>query len=52
MKDVLFALLFMALGGAIVHVSWLHAWHMYRSGKTEGQCGTIRSNHECRRAQK
>ena len=37
MWDILWALLFMALGGAIVHVSWLHAWRMYRNGKAEGQ---------------
>ena len=50
MKDVLFALIFMMLGGTIVHVSWLHAWHMYRSGKQEGQCNCARS--ENRRAPK
>ena len=52
MMDVLFALIFMALGAVISHFSWLRAWNMYRTGKTEGQCGAIRNNNECRRAQK
>ena len=50
MKDVLFALIFMALGAGITHVSWLHSWHMYRSGKQEGQCLCARG--ENRRAAK
>lgn len=25
----------MVFGGAAVHVSWLHAWRMYRAGKQE-----------------
>lgn len=37
MLDVLWALLFMTLGGLIVHVAWVHSWHMYRNGKAEGQ---------------
>lgn len=37
MWNIWWALLFMALGGLIVHIAWLHAWHMYKSGKAEGQ---------------
>ena len=25
----------MVVGGAAVHVSWLHAWRMYRAGRQE-----------------
>lgn len=37
MEDVVFALLFMALGGLMVHIAWVHSWRMYKSGKAEGQ---------------
>lgn len=37
MMDVFCALLYMALGGLIVHIAWLHSWHMYKNGKLEGQ---------------
>lgn len=35
--NILWALLFMILGGLIVHVAWVHSWHMYKNGKAEGQ---------------
>lgn len=31
------ALLFMALGGAIVEIFEIHAWRRYQQGKREGQ---------------
>ena len=37
MWEVLKYLAFMALGGFLVHISWLHAWRMYKKGKAEGQ---------------
>ena len=42
MIEVIKALGFMLLGGAAVHVSWLHAWRMYRTGKQES-CTSRRS---------
>lgn len=29
------ALIFMAVGGVLTHLSWRHAWRMYREGKKE-----------------
>lgn len=37
MMTVIQALLFMALGGALVEVFELHAWRRYQQGKREGQ---------------
>ena len=37
MWDIMWALIFMALGGLLVHFSWLHAWIMYKNGKNEGR---------------
>ena len=33
--EVLKAIGFMTLGGALVHLSWVHAWRMYRKGIQE-----------------
>lgn len=33
----------MVVGGAAVHVSWLHAWRMYRAGKQETGTAARRS---------
>lgn len=53
MWNVLYALIFMALGGLIVHVSWLHSWRMYKDGKMEGQGSALKPQHnENRRIQK
>ena len=35
--SIIQALLFMALGGAIVEVFEIHAWRRYNQGKREGQ---------------
>ena len=35
MIEVIKALGFMLLGAIAVHISWLHAWKMYREGKRE-----------------
>lgn len=43
MIEVIKALGFMLLGGAAVHVSWLHAWRMYRAGKQETGTAARRS---------
>lgn len=37
MMTVIQALLFMALGGALVEVFELHAWRRYQQGKRESQ---------------
>ena len=37
MWEVLKYLAFMALGGFLVHLAWLHSWKMYRKGKEEGR---------------
>lgn len=37
MWNIWFALLFMALGGLIVHIAWMHSWRMYKRGKEEGR---------------
>lgn len=42
MWNILIALGFMALGGLAVHVSWLHAWRMYKRGKEEGQSQNVK----------
>lgn len=34
----------MVAGGAAVHVSWLHAWRMYRAGKQEHSATARRSS--------
>ena len=36
MIEVLKAVGYAAFGGLLVHVSWLHAWNMYKRGKQEG----------------
>lgn len=35
--EVLKAIGYMALGGVLVHLSWMHAWSMYKRGKQEGR---------------
>lgn len=37
MLNIIQALLFMALGGALVEGFEIHAWHRYQQGKREGQ---------------
>lgn len=37
MWNVWMALLFMALGGFLVHIAWCAAWRMYKNGKAEGR---------------
>ena len=37
MVEVIKALVFMALGGTIVEVFEVHAWHRYQRGKEEAQ---------------
>ena len=37
MMSIWWALFFMAIGAVITHLSWMHAWRMYKSGKAEGQ---------------
>ncbi len=36
MMSIIQALLFMALGGAIVEIFEIHAWRRYNQGKQEG----------------
>lgn len=37
MWNIWLALLFMAMGGFIVHIAWCAAWKMYKNGKAEGR---------------
>lgn len=45
MWETIERLAFMALGGLMVHISWLHAWRMYKSGKKEGR-GMLESEND------
>ena len=44
MIEVIKALGFMLLGGVAVHISWLHAWRMYREGRRENGSSAARRN--------
>lgn len=35
MIEVLKAVGYAAFGGMLVHLSWVHAWRMYRKGRAE-----------------